>query len=221
MTRICAKCRAHFQHDNYVTHDGLIFCLDCGVTPGYIKFLQDISLVPNAIADIGACCGVSTKRLREYAPNAAIIAFEPNKFSAAQIKHADKVRTIGLSSQALQLPLYIHDDPRRCTFDVPNEDEPGFTTTGSLIFCNRLDSYDEAYDFILIDAEGDDHRILYGAKDTIPRATAVMLECRVRPYKSGTEAFLRHMDLLGFKLHGLYDVQTHGLIKFNMGFVKK
>lgn len=187
---------------------------------GPIQFLNDIGYTPKTIADIGACCGVSTRAFRAAFPDATIIAFEPYDFARNQITGATKVFDFAIGHRRTAY-LQIYPDPKLCHLI---EDEVALRTRESIqpVLVLPLVDFELNYpfDFLHIDAEASSWEALTSA--WLNDVKAVYVEVRLRLGENNqTREFIEHMHLYGFHLHGIYDVQTHGLCKLNLGFVRK
>lgn len=161
-------------------------------------------LVPEngIVIDIGACIGDHTETYASWVPRGKVLAFEPNPTAFECLCHNMR-RYQNVSPFRLALGDFIG------TTEIVIEDNAGASylnfSSGTTVSVIQLDAFGlERVDFIKIDAEGSETRILRGAMKTIAQNMPYMLievnaGALVRA-ESSTEELLELVRQLGYEL---------------------
>lgn len=165
---------------------------------------------PETIFDVGANIGQSAKKFRRYFPGARIHCFEPSAPSADRIRARSiknvEVHQVALGSVVATAMLSGGQDPAVFQISEDGDEEVSVTTVDA--FCS--DHAIDRIDFLKIDTEGHDLRVLEGAVGMLRagRIAAVQVEAGLNPDNHFhipfeiLKAFLEGHD---YRLFGVYD----------------
>jgi FkbM family methyltransferase len=176
---------------------------------------------PQLFLDIGANVGMSALSIFCLKPNAQVISFEPNPINYPYLdKVVDKFANfeyhkIGLGDRETTLEFYYpiyNGKPMTAlgSFNYKNAaqwlssqtvyffDERKLKIEKITVEVKTLDSFNLNPDFIKIDVEGFEHKVLVGAQKTLDRCRPILLIEGVAPQDS-TDTFLKARDYYIYK----------------------
>lgn len=139
----------------------------------FLRPFQQYIPVGGTVFDIGACIGDHTVTYAEWVgPNGSVVAFEPNPEAYKCLSH---------NTASLPQVLTVHDglsdvDAIVSIKVLDNAGASYLLETEGDIYVGPLDYYEyDRVDFIKIDVEGYEVKVLKGASETINKCRPVML----------------------------------------------
>lgn len=170
----------------------------------YIDVLKDKSLCPNHILDIGAFDGADSATFLDEFPGSCVTAFEPNISAIHQGPHS----FLGNSSRVKLLNFALADQPSRVTLA---QNESRSTTLNvrarhespeKQIVQTTLDALTQSkivseFDYLKIDTEGNEKRIIEGAAESIKKIRPVLAVAVYHQPSDFYEIPCLLLDLLG------------------------
>jgi FkbM family methyltransferase len=142
--------------------------------------------VPEVVYDVGAADGAWTRSVLKIWPDARYVCFEPLvEWGGAMTSLAEEFpehvqfRQIGLADTDTELPLGITESLYDSSFAYPGR-------TSRLVEVCRLDTVVQTGlsfpNFVKIDVQGFERRVIEGGRETIAHADLVLMECTFIPF---------------------------------------
>jgi len=147
-----------------------------------LKFMLENVKRGSVIYDCGAHIGLYAITLATKIPGCRVYAFEPNpaayaelvrRIEAARLSSVVKPIKAALDESCGVRKFYISSEPCRCSLSQYNAVFRGNQVTSTIdVVCYSVDQLVdtglcEAPDVIKIDTEGNEHRVVFGARKTI------------------------------------------------------
>lgn len=166
----------------------------------------------NTIFDVGANVGQSTEQFLRKFPNALVHCFEPTPISYAELQQKFSnnpsviLNNIGLSDRGGQTTFTVNGASTMNRASLKNDGN-------TLVQLSTLDEYCltnkiQSIDYLKIDTEGNELKILDGAKITLRNVKFLEAEASMNPHNKYHCPFPAILDLLtkhGFYLFGIYE----------------
>jgi FkbM family methyltransferase len=142
--------------------------------------------VPEVVYDIGAADGAWTRSVQRVWPDARFICFEPlvewsNSMTSLAEESPGKVEfhQVGVADADTELPLGITESLYDSSFAYGGR-------TSRTVTVSKLDTLVQRGlslpNFVKIDVQGFERRVIEGGKETIAHADLVLMECTFMPF---------------------------------------
>ena len=177
---------------------------------------RSIDVLSGTVVDVGANVGAWTDSLLAVVPSATVLAIEPADEPLAALRSrfgSDsrvEIAAVAVSdrsgSATFNVTDHSHNASLRTPLDMSADYGSGWTVTRTVTVPTvTLDALTDGRDLSLIkiDVQGAEGQVLAGARNTLARAKAVLLEVTLRPHYEG--------DLLFPKLHEIMIEHGYGL----------
>jgi len=174
------------------------------------------------VIDVGANCGQTTKRLARAFPELAIHCLEPNEELHAKIKervsfHKDlHLHRCGAGAQDAEMPFFKSTKHESNSFHQDWSHRHGTATETETVPVWRLDTFCaqnhmDTVSVLKINAEGFDFKVLEGAAALFQARKILSVYVEVSFGREAEESghcgdYLNHMEQLGYKFLGLYQM---------------
>lgn len=186
--------------------DGLWYLNYSDAEPGVDRVLRENLKEGDTFIDIGAYIGYYSILARNIVGESGkVIAFEPNPESYKLLKKNFEMNgytnciaeNIALSDEVGFVKLFIgkYTDDSSSLFSVENVDKSRYVTVKTMIFDKYCEIYKISPNFIKIDAEGAEYRILHGMQKVIDVHKPNLL----------MEIHPKHMESQGISIRSLFD----------------
>jgi len=193
------------------------------------------------LVDVGANIGQSVLSLYAVFPNATVVSFEPNPIVFRKLQRLTKkfpqltVIPNGLSNEAGEAELFIPSYNRSAisglaSFDyesargwlgkerIAGFDPNKLTVASKRVTLARLDDWGLGPDFIKIDVQGLEYKVLAGGLETIRKYRPVIMAETIR-YESDAHRIVQPLDYCLMEFDGHSFIEVRGEIRHSNQFL--
>ena len=177
-----------------------------------LRFVRAVLQPGSVVIDIGANYGVYTLSMAHVVgPSGAVYAFEPASRTASYLRDsldANGFRQVVLAQAALSsapglLPLTLHDNSELNSLTATATDNAAVEWVDVVTLDECLDRYSwSAIDFLKIDAEGEELKILKGAERFLSTLSP-LIEFEIRAGTSFNFEMIEELKLYDFQFYRL------------------